>query len=94
MRTPRTFDYLNMLSVLAHHQVEFIVIGGLCGMMHGSTLTTLDVDIVPNRTEENMKRLESALSELHAYYREHLAGKVRPEAARMNTPGHHLLMTD
>jgi hypothetical protein len=90
---PDTFDYPAMLRVLLNHQVEFIVIGGVCAMLHGSSMGTVVVDIVPARHEENLKRLQAALTELHAYYREHPPGRILPNAERLNTTGHHLLMT-
>ena len=91
---PKTFDYLTMLSVLSAHKVDFVVIGGICAMIHGSSMGTVDVDIVPERSHQNYQRLEAALTELNAYYREHSPGHIRPSAERMNTAGHHLLMTD
>lgn len=90
----KPFDYLKMLRTLSNFKVDFIVIGGICGVLHGSSLGTVDVDIVPSRKTENMERLEAALTELNAYYREHPPGKIRPNAERINTSGHHLLMTD
>ena len=90
----KPFDYLMMLKTLSDHKVEFVVIGGICAMMHGSSLGTVDVDIVPSRKADNLERLEAALTELNAYYREHPPGKIRPNAERLNTSGHHLLMTD
>lgn len=90
----KTFDYLKMLRALTSHKVDFIVVGGVCAMLHGSSMGTVDVDIVPSREAANLERLEAALTELNAYYREHPPGKIRPNADRLNTSGHHLLMTD
>ncbi len=88
------FDFIALLSLLKVHEVNFVVIGGVCAIMHGASLTTFDVDIVPERSEENLARLENALREMEAYYREHPPGRILPEAKRMNTPGHHLLKTN
>lgn len=89
-----TFNYLQILTVLLKHDVEFIVIGGVCAALHGSCMQTGDLDIVPARYEENLRRLEAALTEMHSYYREHPPGRIVPNAERLDTAGHHLLMTD
>lgn len=60
------FDPERLLHVLAEHEVSFVLIGGLAAVAHGSPLPTTDVDIAPDRTEENLDRLASALSELGA----------------------------
>ena len=54
--------------------VEFVVIGGVAGILLGSDLMTSDVDIVPRRAEENLDRLSRVLVELHAEVR--FAGPV------------------
>ena len=89
----RNFDFETILRVLSQHGVKFIVVGGVCATFHGVTVPTFDLDLVHLRTQENLKKLEEALRELDAYYREHPPHRIIPEAQRMNTPGHHLLMT-
>jgi hypothetical protein len=90
---PEEFDFEMILKVLAKHQVEFIVVGGLCAVLHGAPVQTYDLDIVQSREPANLVRLESALRELGACYREHLPRRLKAEAARMTTVGHHLLQT-
>ncbi len=90
---PEEFDFEAILKVLAKHQVEFIVVGGLCAVLHGAPVQTYDLDIVHSREAANLERLESALRELGAAYREHLPKRLAPEATRMTTGGHHLLQT-
>jgi hypothetical protein len=80
--------------MLQKHEVEFILIGGVCASLHGSSMNTGDVDIVPARTQANLERLATALHEMRAYYREHPPFKILPTAERLDTVGHHLLMTD
>ena len=90
---PDAFDFERLLVALAEGNVEFILVGGMCAILHGAPLVTLDVDIVPNRAADNLQRLEAVLRSLGAYYREHPPGKIVPEAARMGGPGHHLMTT-
>ena len=87
------FNFEQLLVALADGSVRFIVIGGVCAILHGAPLLTSDVDIVPDRDPDNLQRLEEVLRALGAYYREHPPGRILPDAARMAGPGHHLLMT-
>jgi predicted nucleotidyltransferase len=50
---------------LHKHGVEFIVIGGQAAVLHGSPISTFDVDLCYRRTRENMARLADALKTLH-----------------------------
>jgi hypothetical protein len=86
-------DFEIMIRILAKHEVEYIVIGGVCATLYGALINTGDLDIVYSREEKNRIRLEAALRELNAYYREHPPFRFIPDAERINTPGHHLLMT-
>jgi hypothetical protein len=82
-----------LLKKLEDHHVEYIIVGGVCAVLHGAPLNTMDIDIVHLRTPENLERLTQALQELQAYYREHPPHKILPEAQTLGTSGHHLLMT-
>lgn len=56
----------SIFASLAAHGVEFILIGGLAAVAHGSRRVTRDVDIVIRPEDENLARLEAALAELGA----------------------------
>jgi hypothetical protein len=58
-----------ILEVLIRHQVDFVVIGGLAALAHGSNLPTQDVDITPDRATSNLAQLSDALVELKAEVR-------------------------
>lgn len=49
------------LKVLAEHRVKFAVVGGIGVMLQGCPLSTLDLDIVHERSPENIARLMQAL---------------------------------
>jgi hypothetical protein len=57
------------LRVLSQGGVEFIVIGGVAAGFHGAARTTLDLDVVYDRTPENMARIVKALGPLAPYPR-------------------------
>ena len=58
-----------ILATLERHQVEYVVIGGLAAVLHGSPLLTGDADVCPARTPDNLGRLAAALREIQARIR-------------------------
>jgi hypothetical protein len=60
------FDPEAILRVLARHDVDYIVIGGIGGVLHGSPMSTNDVDIVPSLMKTNLAMLAAALTEINA----------------------------
>jgi hypothetical protein len=86
-------DFLTILKVLREHGVNFIVVGGVCGVLHGAPIATFDLDIVHSRTSENLDCLLRALQELDARYRGQGARIIRPERSHLSSPGHQLLIT-
>lgn len=55
-----------MLAVLASHDVDYLIIGGLAVIAHGHSRLTFDLDILPSPAAANMAKLASALGELEA----------------------------
>lgn len=62
-------DPIRLLRVLEDHEVRYVLIGGQAAIVHGSPLTTEDVDITPRVDAENLDRLAAALTELDARLR-------------------------
>lgn len=62
-------DFAKLLGALTEGQVRFIVVGGAAATAHGSVRLTLDLDVVYERTEENIDRLVSALDSGKPYLR-------------------------
>lgn len=79
--------------MLSEHEVDFIVVGGVCAVLHGAPINTLDLDVVHSRSPENVERLLRALEELDAWFRDIAGRKLRPNATHLVTPGHQLLDT-
>jgi hypothetical protein len=63
------FDPEQMLSALAGGEVRFILIGGMAAVLHGDVGVTVDIDVVPERTDANLERLAEALRGLGARIR-------------------------
>lgn len=59
-------DTERILRTLAEYDVEYVLIGGLAGIVRGSTLSTADADVVPSLEDENLHRLVAALKALDA----------------------------
>jgi hypothetical protein len=66
---PAPLDPECLFRVLADHEVDYVLIGGLAAVLHGSPAMTNDADIAPARTEENLARLSGALRDLDARIR-------------------------
>ncbi len=64
-----TTDFEGLLRTLAAHHVEFILVGGAAAIAHGSSRLTQDLDLVYDRSRENLDHLVGALSSLSPYLR-------------------------
>jgi hypothetical protein len=59
-------DIGQLIAVLARHDVDYVVIGGVAAQVHGHRRTTMDLDLTPDPDPENLRRLGAALAELEA----------------------------
>jgi hypothetical protein len=66
----RPLDIGDLIAVLARHEVDYVVIGGVATQVHGHRRTTMDLDLTPDPDSENLSRLGAALVELEARPRE------------------------
>ncbi len=66
--------FRDLLGALLDAKVEFVLIGGLAGTVHGATRATYDVDVVYRRTPESIQRLVNALANHAPYLRVALPG--------------------
>lgn len=44
-----SFDPVEICAVLTEEGVEFVVLGGFAAIIHGSSLPTEDIDVIPSR---------------------------------------------
>ena len=58
-----------MLDLLERRGVEYVLIGGLAGVLHGSPAVTFDTDVCAARDRDNLERLAAALREMEAKIR-------------------------
>jgi len=90
---PARPDFFLILQTLAKHDVDFIIVGGVCAVLHGAPISTFDLDLVHSRDPGNVERLTAALEELETVYRAQGSRILRPQKSDLLTAGHHLLMT-
>jgi predicted nucleotidyltransferase len=63
-------DAANIFRRLAARGVEFVVIGGIAAVLHGSSRNTFDLDLVFATDEANLAALGDVLTELGAQLRD------------------------
>lgn len=54
-----------LVEALDRHAVDFIVIGGIAGIIHGSAHPTYDFDVLYARDDRNLERMAAVLQELN-----------------------------
>jgi hypothetical protein len=62
-------DLPGLLGALVHAGVDFIVVGGVAATAHGAARLTQDLDVVYDRSPENLAHLADALSPYRPYPR-------------------------
>ena len=62
-------DFARAFQALAARDVRFILVGGAAATAHGSARLTQDVDVVYERSPENIHRLVAALAPYQPYLR-------------------------
>src|SRR3954469_15459828 len=86
-------DPVGALEGLSRHGVAFVVVGNVAGVLHGSPVTTFDIDIVHRRDADNIQRLMTALPELKAGYRDLTDRHLPPKPDLLGAAGHNLFRT-
>jgi hypothetical protein len=86
-------EFLTALAILNRHRADFIVVGGVAAVVWGAPVSTFDLDILYRAASENVKRLDTALREMGAAYRDPAGRHIEPDFARLAEGGHHLLIT-
>jgi len=70
--------FRDMLTRLIETQVDFVLVGGFAGVVHGCSCVTQDIDICCDFSPENLLALQKAVSNLHPVHR------MTPARKRLN----------
>lgn len=62
-------DFPELLRRLEQYKVEYIIVGGVASVVHGSSRLTQDLDVVYRRSRANFAALISALHDVQPYLR-------------------------
>jgi len=62
-------DFFNLLERLINAGVDFVIIGGFAGVVHGCTYVTQDIDICCDFKPDTLLALQKAISDLHPVHR-------------------------
>ena len=82
-----------ILEGLLEADIEFVLVGGLAAVVQGAPVTTMDVDIVHNRSSENLSKLIKFLNSVDTIYRRPDDKVIKPNAKDISGMGHFLLTT-
>lgn len=58
-----------ILKRLILRRVEFVLVGGFAGVVHGAPIVTRDIDVCLKFTHDNLDRLASAFQDMHPVHR-------------------------
>jgi hypothetical protein len=62
-------QFEKLLPLLVRGDIEFILIGGVAGNIHGAARLTFDVDVVYDRSKANLERIANVLKQEQPYLR-------------------------
>lgn len=63
------FDPQEIIARLVAEEVDFVIIGGVAATLQGAEIPTLDLDIVYERSRENLERLANSLRSINVRLR-------------------------
>lgn len=85
MKHPQAPRYRQLLELLDRQEVLFIVVGGVAAILEGAPITTLDLDIVYERSPDNLERLLGVLETVEARYRDPAGRHIVPSIEKLAT---------
>lgn len=59
----------NLLQRLSDAGIEFVVVGGVAAVLHGSSMVTRDLDVCAELTSQNLEKLRDAFRDFHPVHR-------------------------
>ena len=90
---PTSVNLGAILEGLLEAGIDFILVGGLAAVVQGVPVTTMDVDIVHNRSPENIAKLVAFLKSIEAFHRRPDDKVIEPKEGDISGTGHVLFTT-
>ena len=90
---PENAGLSGLLEGLSESGIEFVLVGGLASVVQGAPIATMDVDIVPRLTDNNIDKLLVFLKSVEAYHRRLDEKLIKPTKKQISGRGHILLTT-
>jgi hypothetical protein len=78
----RRARFAEILRLLAEHEVEFVAVGMIAGVLQGAPVSTIDLDVVHRRSADNVAKLLRVLDEIDSTYRHDPRG-LRPRESHL-----------
>lgn len=60
----------HLIQRLSEAEIDFVIVGGFAGILHGSSLVTRDLDVCAVLSRENVAKLRNALQDLNPTHRQ------------------------
>jgi predicted nucleotidyltransferase len=85
MASNRPLETVALLQRLHASGVEFVIVGGVAAITHGSAVTTVDLDVCAPLTQENARSIIQAFADANPRWR------MRPDLPVITVDDHHLV---
>lgn len=59
----------NLIQILLDHQIEFVIVGGMAAVLHGSSQVTQDLDVCAPLDVPHIEKLRECLAPFHPTHR-------------------------
>lgn len=93
-KKPQSANLGALLTGLREAGIDFILVGGVAAVAQGAPVTTIDLDIVHRRSEDNVEKLVEFLKTINAFQRRPDEKIIKPDIRDLKGDGHVLLSTD
>jgi len=93
LKKQNALNIRKLIEQLESSGIKYILIGGMAAIANGAPIFSFDVDILHERSSENLQKLKTLLISLDAYQRRPDDLKLKPDFGALKGTGHMLLST-
>lgn len=92
-KKPIPLNLEKLIENLEEAGIKYILIGGMAAIAHGAPLFSFDLDIIHEKSPENIQKIKELLISLDALQRRPDTRKLKPDFDALKGSGHMLLTT-